>query len=826
MKYYTLVLLFLFVCASIAQTNVLPELRFTTNNPEDIDFASTEKKKYNNRPEVEGTFTLTNCDERFNMTNVPGTMKVRGNQTSGWAKKSFAIKFNTETNILGLNNGREFKKWVLLADAKDTALIRTALGLYISNAVCKDDENVWVSDFTPVIVYLNDEYWGYYYLAESKEVLDGRINLPVTPAGYNGTDIGYCFELDYYAKDEAKKSDSSPVFTVTYKPKDITYNIEKVLANFGAIKTYTMLSEITNEETQLPFIQNKIESLYTILYEAAMNGVAKTISSNGTVVDSTESLEKVITDYFDINSFADGYIINEYDCAPDVGYSSFYMSFDNSATGDKKLRFDNPWDFDSNFGNRRNFITDAEDLYLTRTSNMWLQLFSKLDFFMDIVKAKWNKLREEEVFENMLNMMTTYFHDFDSEFQRNFERWPKNDAANELREPFKSTSDYIKAEDETLNWCTKRVNYLEAQWRGLSEIEQPKVDRPVVETPVVETTVVETPVVETPVVQPPVVETPVVEPPVVETTVVQPPVVETPVVETLVVETPVVETPVVQPPVVETPVVETTVVETPVVETPVVETPVVETPVVQPPVVETPVVQPPVVQPPVVETPVVEPPVVETPVVEPPVVETQEVEPSVVETPVVQPPVVETPVVETPVVETPVVQPPVVETPVVETPVVETSVVQPPVVETPVVEPPVIETPEVEPPVIETPVVETPVVQPPVVETTVVEPPVIETPVVEPPVIETPVVEPPVVETTVVQPPVVETTVVQPPVVETTVVQPPVVQTPVVQPPVVQPPVVQTPAVLPWRRITTRRPFGMPNRRTTIRRTTRRVRWW
>jgi len=45
MKYYTLVLLFLFVCASIAQTNVLPELRFTTNNPEDIDFASTEKKK-------------------------------------------------------------------------------------------------------------------------------------------------------------------------------------------------------------------------------------------------------------------------------------------------------------------------------------------------------------------------------------------------------------------------------------------------------------------------------------------------------------------------------------------------------------------------------------------------------------------------------------------------------------------------------------------------------------------------------------------------------------------------------------------------------------
>jgi len=600
MKCCTLVFLFLFVCASIAQTNVVPELRFTTNIPEEISFAKTTKKGDPNRPEIAGTFTLANCDEKFNMTNVPGTMKVRGNQTSSWAKKSFAIKFNTETNILGLNNGREFKKWVLLADAKDTALIRTALGLYISNAICKDDENVWVSDFTPVSVYLNDEYWGYYYLAENKEVLNGRINLPVTPAGYNDTDIGYCFELDYYAKDEAKKSDGSPVFTVSYKPKEITYSVEKSLANFGAIKTYTMLSEITNEETQLPFIKNKVESLYTILYEAAMNGVAKTISNNGTVVDSTESLEKIISDYFDLNSFADGYIINEYDCAPDVGYSSFYMSFDNSATGDKKLRFDNPWDFDSNFGNRKNFITDAEDLYLTRTSNMWLQLLGKLDFFMDIVKAKWNKLREEEVFENMLNMMTTYFHDFDSEFQRNFERWPKNDASNELREPFKSTSDYLKAEDETLNWCTKRVNYLEAQWRGLTVIQQPKVERPVVETPVVETPAVEPPVVETPVVEPPVVQPPVVETPVVETPVVQPPVVETPVVQPPVVETPVVQPPVVQTPVVQTPVVQPSIVETPAVETPVVETPVVETPIVETPIVETPIVQPPVVQTPTV----------------------------------------------------------------------------------------------------------------------------------------------------------------------------------------------------------------------------------
>ena len=37
---------------------------------------------------------------------------------------------------------------------------------------------------------------------EQKEVKDGRIQLAEPEEGYTGVDIGYCFELDYYAKDE------------------------------------------------------------------------------------------------------------------------------------------------------------------------------------------------------------------------------------------------------------------------------------------------------------------------------------------------------------------------------------------------------------------------------------------------------------------------------------------------------------------------------------------------------------------------------------------------------------------------------------------------
>ena len=133
--------------------------------------------------------------------------------------------------------------------------------------------------------------------------------------------------------------------------------------------------------------------------------------------------------HFDINAWVDGFIINAVSCPPDLGYSSFYMSFDNSATGDKKLRYDVPWDFDSNFGNRKDFIVNADQLYVDNTYNTWIYQLSKLSFFINAVKTKWNQIRNNKLFENMITMMKKYFTDYDKEIQRNHYRWPENDAA-------------------------------------------------------------------------------------------------------------------------------------------------------------------------------------------------------------------------------------------------------------------------------------------------------------------------------------------------------------------------------------------------------------
>ena len=490
---------------------VLPEVRFTFDKTDaNADFATKARSTDKTRPSVSGKISVTNAGS-YNITDAAAEMKVRGNQTAGFDKKGFRIKFNSKQSMLGLNNGKKFKKWVLLADAKDTTVSRTALGLTLSKGVIGADSKVWSSDFTPVSVYLNDTYWGMYMLAEQKEVKKGRIKLDEPVEEVDGVEtnvmtneIGYCFELDYYAKDEKDKgADGDPTFSIDYGNyfNRNSFNIESPLANsgLGVVNTYTMNSDIndgpgnaqTNDSNsnQVKYIKARLQALFGVLAEASKNKVAKDIDENNKVIAAASgtTLKQAIEKHFDLNAWAEGFIINAVCLPPDVGYSSFYMSFDNTPNGDKKLRYDNPWDFDSNFGNRRGFITTADSkegnfdpYFMDRTANMWLQFLGKLDFFMnDYVKPKWKAAREAKVFENMTSLAETFYKYFDGEYQKNFTKWTTTQASDsnvssyfngdgersgELRTPFVKVSDRKRAQTETINWLTKRFNYLDGKW--------------------------------------------------------------------------------------------------------------------------------------------------------------------------------------------------------------------------------------------------------------------------------------------------------------------------------------------------------------------------
>ena len=486
---------------------VLPEIRFTFDATDpNANFATAARSTDTTRPQVSGTVSITNAGSYNTTDPFAATMKVRGNQTAGFDKKGFQIKFDKKQSMLGLNGNKKFKKWVLLADAKDTTVSRSALGLTMSRGIIGENSKVWCTDFTPVSVYLNNTYWGMYMLAEAKEVKSGRIQLEEPEENETSTEIGYSFELDYYARNEAAKgAEGDPTFSIDYGSyfNQQSYNIESCLANsgLGVVKTYTMNSDITdstageNQQTndtnsnQVAFMKNRLQSLFKVLAEGSKNRVAKDIDASGQVVNAASgtTVKQAIEKHFDCNAWAEGFIINAVCLPPDVGYSSFYMSYDNAPTGDKKLRYDNPWDFDSNFGNRRGFIeqpdtaTSGKDPYfMDRSANMWLQLLGKMDWFMnDYVKPKWNAARDNNVFEGMVTLANTFYKYYDGEYAKNFTKWTTTQASDnnvgsyfngdgvtrgELRKPFVNVNERKDAQKETINWLAKRVNYLENKW--------------------------------------------------------------------------------------------------------------------------------------------------------------------------------------------------------------------------------------------------------------------------------------------------------------------------------------------------------------------------
>lgn len=363
-----------------------------------------------------------------------------------------------------------------------------------------------------------------YMLAEAKEVKDGRINLPepeedVTDpeTGETSTvkittnNIGYNFELDYYARNEASKgAEGDPTFNISYGNyfNQQSYNIESCLANsgLGVVSSYTLNSDINDgpsdahitdaNSNQVAYIKNRLQALFTVLAEGSKNRVAKDINENNQVVNAASgtTVKQAIEKHFDCNAWAEGFIINAVCLPPDVGYSSFYMSYDNSTNGDKKLRYDNPWDFDSNFGNRRNFIekpdvasagsgwgqSSFDPYFMDRSANMWLQLLGKMSWFMnDYVIPKWNAARTNNVFENMMSLAKTFYKYYDGEYTKNFTKWTTTQASDnnvgsyfngdgvnsgELRKPFVNVNERKDAQKETINWLAKRVNYLENRW--------------------------------------------------------------------------------------------------------------------------------------------------------------------------------------------------------------------------------------------------------------------------------------------------------------------------------------------------------------------------
>ena len=403
---------------------------------------------------VKATISVNHCEEQYILDNISGKVKVRGNYTSSYDKKPIRIKFDSKQKMLGLNKNNALKNWVLLASWKDTSLLRDASAFYLGNALT-ESEGYYCSDFRFVKVYLNDAYNGVYLLVEQQEISSNRINIPESKNANDTFKTGYFLEFDGYYKNEP--------------------DIQKFTISYNNVKTgnngFTVSNDIMNE-TQHTFVKKVTQNTWNVVYDALKKSHTNlttspyhTIDDNGeyivdnTILTAKEAVSRVI----DINSLVNMYILHEISEDRDVGFSSFYFALDFSETGNKKLTYTAPWDFDYSMGNntwetamkanlnttklvndgrmtsnRRKLtktasltkedftFTNKDKLYCMTTDNPWFVVFANEQWFYDMVYARWQEAQMMGVFDSLLEMIDTMTTKYEEAYNENFTKWSQS----------------------------------------------------------------------------------------------------------------------------------------------------------------------------------------------------------------------------------------------------------------------------------------------------------------------------------------------------------------------------------------------------------------
>ena len=431
---------------------------------------------------VDCTVTCTWTDGSVTVDGAEAQVKVRGNWTTSYEKKSLRIKFGKKQSLCGLNGGRAFKNWVLLAEYKDLSLLRSKAGFDLARSIL--GEGLYSSDCMLAEVKINGEYWGVYLLAEQQECAEGRVSVPEPGKDETGTDVGYFLEFDgyYYLEDRLHS------FTINYADFAplLPFAGDAAVRPFTPLSTdpsnrnnvgYTVKSSIRSENQRIA-IRDFVGNAYRIMYAAAYQDTALEMTSDyRSTVPAQKTAREAVEAVADVGSLADMYILSEIICDPDVYWSSFFISVDLSENGDKRLRFEAPWDFDSSMGNRyvcvdakgfhaANVVDDVDHRY--RAINPWLAVLMGEDWFREIVAEKWTALYDSGALSDTVGMIRADSVTYRDAFTRNYERWSnmadKSPLDYELnREAFNCRTEAESAE-QLAHWLERRIAFLNGYW--------------------------------------------------------------------------------------------------------------------------------------------------------------------------------------------------------------------------------------------------------------------------------------------------------------------------------------------------------------------------
>lgn len=443
---------------TIIENTGLPNIRINTTTGADPDYK--DKTNY-----TAMTTIVDNCLDKYKINGITGGIRARGNSTNydGISKRPWRLKFDSKINLLGLNEGQKYKSWVLLAEYFDQSLYRNAFAYTMGNSLFNYSNN-YCSDYQHVNFYLNGDYRGVYVLAEQQQVNSGRIDIAEPGSSNLDEKVGYLIEIDIRADDD------DPYFTVGPKSQrsawgtwsgGIMINGVRVVSSTYAIKSDTF------DEKQNKYIEKYVDNAMTALLNAVQGKGLQVINDNNELVESPyDNQYDTLNSFLDMDSFIKTCILQELMKNYDVGFGSFYLYVDFTATSKhKKLTFGAPWDFDLSAGNKQsgNIIkTDNEFIksgFGEANFNPWLYLLSQTDFYNELIKKYYTVFANSLVFEKAINEINYGTEAYKNDFNNDTERW-KN-GAEKTRMQTRQYKSQKEASTYLVDWLTKRKTYMD-----------------------------------------------------------------------------------------------------------------------------------------------------------------------------------------------------------------------------------------------------------------------------------------------------------------------------------------------------------------------------
>ncbi len=393
-------------------------------------------------------FSLVASDGKTMYSNVMAEISARGNHTFGFAKKSYQFDLSRECNLLDMGASTT---WILLCNTYDLSNLRNKITYDL--AVNAGMEGSPKSEF--VDVYFNNIYSGTYLLTEKVEFGHNRIDYPdleTKNKEVNASDKKLREYETFSIDDGVRKG-----YLLPETPKDISggyliehdYERKFVKETCGFITEGEEMYVIKNPSHASPSEVDYIANLMQEIEDAIK-------SEDG----YNKKTGKHYSEYIDMKSWADKYIVEEFCKNHGAGCTSsyFYKLPDNIST---KVYGGPVWDYDKAYGRNVGHASLSNDLNFMTLHTSYTQLFYYLYFqhdeFRELVYEEWRNVFSPYIENEMMAQIDYYEELLYPSLQMNFHRFEdmfrddvEIDTSN-YRGDVEYVRQYILARKETLD---------------------------------------------------------------------------------------------------------------------------------------------------------------------------------------------------------------------------------------------------------------------------------------------------------------------------------------------------------------------------------------